>query len=154
MIKKTCLAAFLSLVLLVFIPQSFAETNEVRHIKESFNSISNDFFSTAEVMYEEFANIFYITKKVDDNLTYYIILHMEGIITPLITGVWVRTELELDNDAVEIYSEGIILYSDGFNYSLEHNILYRNENCRTEKLEPVKIWDYVIEYCFKNIKEE
>lgn len=121
--------------------------NEVEYIKSSFNNIKDKFFENAEISEEGILSCYHINNNIDSNTTHYVIIYVE--IYPnkkVISSVWTRKEIELGDGVVEMYKEGIYkdISKSKYCYSICHEIMYRNNNCKVEKLEPVKIWDEVI----------
>jgi hypothetical protein len=122
--------------------------NNINYIRKSFGSFKKIFFANAEISDEGISSCYHININIDSNTTHYIIVYTEGAPIRIITELWARKEVELGDGVVEIYNEGI--YKDAleykYQYSIYHEMLYRNNNCKTEQLKPVKIWDEVISF--------
>jgi len=135
-------------------PKAFSE-NKVQYIKSSFNNIKDKFIENAEISEEGVLSCYHIDNNIDQNITHYIIAYVEIYPRKVISSVLVRKEIELGDGAVEIYEEGV--YKDGskfkYCYSIRHEIMYRNDNCEVKKLEPVKIWDEVINSWLEKFKK-
>lgn len=127
------------------VSKAFSE-NKVQYIKSSFDNIKDKFLENASISEEGILSCYHINNNINDSTTHYIITYVETYPYKVISSVWARKEVELGDGAVEIYEEGI--YKDvtisKYHYSIRHEIMYRNDNCKVEKLEPVKIWDEVV----------
>ena len=125
----------------------FNKEDRVQYIKDSFDLITKDFFGKAEKLREGSSVYYYVEKETDPRTTSYYLTVTTNSYEPMyIISVFARKEIEIGDDVMEWYEEGIRL-DQGTNkyiHSISHRLMDRNNNCKITKLYGAKVWDNVI----------
>jgi len=129
----------------------FNKEDRVQYIKDSFDLIGGDFFVKAEKI-QEGSNVHYFFRKETDPRTtsYYLTVTTNAYIPTFIIGVYARKEMEVGEGLVEWYQEGVYLdqKTNKLLHHISHELMDRNNNCKTTKLYNAKVWDSVIANLF------
>jgi hypothetical protein len=129
-----------------------AEDQKIVHIMQSFDVVAGQFYQRAEQDFTPTGDKFLYLSDETTNTHYYLTMIVDGRGT--ITMVNASIQIELANDVCEINDEGIRLsYEEkGYVYNKDRRLIFRNENCRIEKMEPIEgVWDAVLNKFFDSI---
>ena len=127
------------------------EDQKKAHIMQSFDIVAQEFYQRAERYQGPAEMLLVIADETDPKEHYYLGMIVDS--SGIIKMVYASVQIELANDVVEIRNEGLVVdyeIRDYKHYS-DRKLVFRNENCRTEKMEPVEgVWDTVLGKLFLN----
>jgi len=115
------------------------------HIMQSFDAVAGQFYQRAEQDLTPTGDKFLYLSDETTNTHYYLtmIVDRRGHITMVNASI----QIELANNVCEIRNEGLRLsYEEGdYVYSIDRKLLFRDDNCRIERMEPKDgVWDIVL----------
>lgn len=133
-----------------------AEDQQRAYIMQSFDIVGQEFYQRAEREYSpDGGMLLVLSDETDPKTHYYLGLVVNG--GGIITLAYASVQTELANNVVEISNEGLTINYEikDYDYYIERKLVFRNENCRVEKMEPKEgVWDTVLGKLFLNNSPE
>lgn len=128
------------------IPAWPAEKSRSQYIENSFKSFEDKFFEEAKFNFIPgiIMSSFLADETEPKTTSYYLTVYGAPNSIGLISA---KKEIKLNDHLVEIYEEIIYPSEVGkpFEYIIKHTIMDQNNDCEEKDLEPIEIWDEVIE---------
>lgn len=128
------------------------EDQKIAHIKQTFDANAGQFYQRAEQDFTPIGDKFLYLSDETTSIRYYLTMVVDKLGN--ITMVNANIQIELANNVCEICDEGLILgYEEGnYVYNTDRRLLFRDENCRIEKMEFKEgVWDAVLNKFFGSI---
>jgi hypothetical protein len=155
--KKILFPALFSIVVLLVtglfaFSSTPAEDQKIAHIMQSFDVVAGQFYQRAEQDFTPTGDKFLYLSDETTNTHYYLIMVVDG--KGVITMVNASIQVELANNVCEIRDEGLKLSYEakGYVYNTSRRLVFRDDNCRIEKMEPIEgVWDAVLNKFFDSI---
>jgi len=121
------------------------EDQKVAHIRQTFDVVANEFYQKSTKEQTPVGGMIMYLSDETTKEHYYLTMSVDG--SGIITMVTASIQVELANNVVEIRNEGLRVdyESKNYNYYLDCKLIFRNENCRIEIMEPKEgVWDTVL----------
>lgn len=131
---------------------STTDGDKIAHIIQTFDANADEFYQKSTKEYAPTGGMLIYLSDETTKEHYYLTMNVDG--SGIITMVNASIQVELANNVVEMRSEGLILNyeSKGYTYYIDRQLLFRNENCRIEKMEPKEgVWDTVLRKFFSGV---
>lgn len=150
---KKLLYAFLGALFIVgiyaFVNAGSPKEERLKYIQQSLNEHWPQYVKIRECENE----ICQLADESDPNVHYYFVSEKAPGAVYTFYRIGVSKQVVIES-GVEIYSEGVYLTSEGYDYFAEHYIVLKEcDECHADiktGLDPVEIWDEVIEHFFEN----
>ena len=121
------------------------EDQKIAHIVQTFDANAGQFYQRAEQDFTPIGDKFLYLSDETTSIRYYLTMVVDKLGN--ITMVNASIQIELANNVCEICDEGLILGYEERNYvyNTDRRLLFRDENCRIERMEPKDgVWDIVL----------
>jgi len=143
------------MVLLLTSLVAYATPEKVTSMRKSFDIVGQEFFQRGTHEQAPDGGMFISLADETGKEKYYLSMSING--AGIITMVNASVQIELANNVVEVSNEGLAIDYEirDYKHYADRKLVFRNENCRMEKMEPKEgVWYTVLGKLFLNNKPE